>query len=267
MHFAIDDSEIEIEGRPHTILAALGVRDPSSIEAALNTLKSQFGLAATDEVKWNGMRPLPQRDREALSEELMNLLHKSIPLITISEGRDKQLAAERIAIQVADFIRGNPNSKADEEPLQLVFDEGILDDEQAYFSYLQTLSPSPMSSASVVSVRSHENSAVQVADVLAGFNKLATEIALGRANKEIIVEDTGPGHLMKIDLLNYISQSLRWAIWGSVPAPPDPQNVSFTSEWPFKSVGGYGLRISSTISSQTVQRIYDSRRVYMGCLH
>jgi len=96
MLFAIDDSEIEIDGRPHTILAALGIRDLSAIESALITLKSQFGLVAADEVKWNGMKPMPQQDREALSDELMNLLHKSIPLITISEGRDKQLAAERI---------------------------------------------------------------------------------------------------------------------------------------------------------------------------
>lgn len=61
MLFAIDDSEIEIEHRPHTILAALGVRDSSAVESALNKLKQQFGLTPADEVQWHGMRPIPQQ--------------------------------------------------------------------------------------------------------------------------------------------------------------------------------------------------------------
>ncbi len=61
MLFAIDDSEIEIEHRPRTILAALGVRDSSAVESALNKLKQQFGLTPADEVQWHGMRPIPQQ--------------------------------------------------------------------------------------------------------------------------------------------------------------------------------------------------------------
>jgi hypothetical protein len=58
MLFAIDDSEIEIENRPHTILAALGVHDATAVTSALAELKEQFGLMPEDEVKWNGMRPI-----------------------------------------------------------------------------------------------------------------------------------------------------------------------------------------------------------------
>ena len=186
MIFAIDDSDIQIEERPHTILAALGVRDSAAVESALDALKSQFGLLPTDEVKWNGMKPMPQQSREALSQELMTLLHESVPLVVISEGRNKQVAAERLAAQIADFA-GKPRSQLAAEPLELIFDKGILDSELGYLQYLHTLAPSPVASASVATVHSHESAAIQLADVLAGFNRLATEIALGRANKNVLL--------------------------------------------------------------------------------
>ena len=90
MVFGIDDSEILIAGRVHTILASIGVNKPSEFSDALSKLKSDFGLNDTDEVKWNGMKAVPQRKREELSQELMILLQESVPLITIVEGRDKQ---------------------------------------------------------------------------------------------------------------------------------------------------------------------------------
>lgn len=261
MLFAIDDSEIQIEERPHTILAALGVQSLSVLEPALNTVKQQFGLLPTDEVKWNGMKSMPQLAREALSQELMTLLRQSVPLILISEGRNKQIAAEQVAVQIADFV-GRPQSEVRVEgPVELTFDEGIVDDELRHSEHLQTLSPSPVASASVTSVCSHRSPAIQLADVLAGFNRLATDIALGRANKQLRLPDD-----VNIDLLSYISLGLRWEMWGEVPPPPDPGNVIFDGNWPFKNVGGYGLRIHSSVSAKTIEKIYDSRAVYMGCL-
>lgn len=262
--FAIDDSEIQIEDRPHTILAAIGVRDSSTLGSALDKLKSQFGLTSVDEVKWNGMKPMPQLAREALSQELMTLLHKSIPLVVINEGRNKQTAAEQIAVQIADLVRRSRWLLGAEEPVELMFDDGILDNESKYAQDLQILTPSPVASASITIVRSHESAAIQLADVLAGFNRLATEIALGRANKHLLLRDD---HFdTKLDLLSYISLSLRWAMWGEVPPPPDPDNVTFDANWPFKHVGGHGFRIHSTVSAETIEKIYQSRIVYMGCL-
>jgi hypothetical protein len=107
---------------------------------------------------------------------------------------------------------------------------------------------------------------IQLADVLAGFNRLATDIALGRANKELLVCDDQRGRDIEIDLLSYISIALRWAMWGEVPPPRDPNNVTFDGKWPSKRIGGYGLRICSTVSQETIDQIYNSRIVYMGCM-
>jgi len=265
--FGIDDSEIEIEGRAHTLLAAMGVRVPQQLESALARLKLDFGLKASDEVKWNGMPPMPQKVREELSEELMILLQESVPLVIITEGRDKTLAAKASARQIADFMAISSYLHSDEERVELIFDEAIVDEATEFKRYLGTLSPSPIASAEVKSVHSHEHAVIQLADILAGFNRLATEIVLGRVNKEILVWDEGFGSDVPIDLLSYVSLALRWAMWGEVPPPPDPDNVTFDGTWPFKQVGGCGLRIHSSISPRTVEMIYESRRVYMGCLH
>jgi hypothetical protein len=264
--FGIDDSEIGIEGRPHTLLAAMGVRDPEKLESALVTLKNDFGLRASEEVKWNGMPALPQKTREELSRELMILLHDSVPLVVINEGRDKNQAAQASARQIADFL-AICSSLAPGETIHLLFDESIIDDQIEFKRYLRTLSPSGIAAAGVESVHSHEHAVIQIADVLAGFSRLATEIALGREDKQITVWDDGFGSDIPTSLLTYISQGLRWATWGEVPPPPDPNDVKFDATWPFKTVGGFGLRIHSSISPQTVEVIYKSRTVYMGCLH
>jgi len=46
--FGIDDSEIDIEGCPHTLLAAMGVHNPETLGSELAVLKRDFGLNATE---------------------------------------------------------------------------------------------------------------------------------------------------------------------------------------------------------------------------
>jgi hypothetical protein len=196
----------------------------------------------------------------------MVLLHDSAPLVVILEGRNKSHAAQALARQIADFLAACSPLMVGES-IHLLFDESIIDDPIRFKHYLRTLCPSSIATAEVASVRSHESAVIQIADVLAGFSRLATEIALGRDDKQISVWDDGFGSDISTTLLTYISQALRWATWGEVPPPPDPTDVKFDENWPFKTVGGFGLRIYSSISPQIVATIYESRRVYMGCLH
>jgi hypothetical protein len=149
----------------------------------------------------------------------------------------------------------------------MIFDEGIISDPSMYDNFLRTNFHPPLSNANFRSVKSHESTLIQLADVAAGFNRLVTDISLGRPNKQIEVLDDGPGVPIKMDLRSYICLSQRWNIWGEVPPPPDPENVTFDGRWPFKYVGGHGLRIVSSVSADLVNQIYDARIVYMGCMH
>ena len=189
-----------------------------------------------------------------------------IPLVVIHEGRQKQSATKALARQIVDYLAAHTHHR-NEQTFELVFDECIISDEFEFVEFLRTLAPSPVASASFTSVQSHESAAIQLADVLAGFNRLATDIALGRANKEILVWDDAINGNVDIDLLSYICVAMRWTMWGEVPPPPDPDNPIYSENWPFKHVGGFGLRIQSSISRETIERIYTSRIVYMGCMH
>lgn len=130
---AVDDSHILIDGRPHTILAAVLIADAEGIEQALQELKRQFGVSVQDEIKWNGMN-LEQRDREALSQELLVTLHEAAALVTICEGTDRQQAAELLALQLADYF--DANAWQDGSRLEITFDEGILSDGKRYAQFL-----------------------------------------------------------------------------------------------------------------------------------
>jgi uncharacterized protein DUF3800 len=264
--FACDDSEIVIESSPHTIMAAILTDDLQAMEQALIQLKSQFGMSLSEEVKWNGMN-LVQRDREALSQELLSLLHKATTFVMISEGVDRQIAAERATRQLADYLASNPYRLEGSPSLSLIFDEGIIGVPSKYGNFLRTNFSPPVSNATFTSVESHASAVIQLADVTAGFNRLVTDISLGRPNREIEVLDDGLDVPIKMDLRSYICISQRWNIWGQVPPPPDPENVTFDGRWPFKHVGGYGVRIVSSIPTDVVREIYDSRIVYMGCMH
>jgi hypothetical protein len=258
--FGVDDSEIEIEGRPHTILAAVGFHCPQKVETALNGLKLQFGLTPADEVKWNGMKPMPTLGREALSQELMVQLQESVPLVSISEGRDKQHTAQHLAAQIKDFISRHPYALERKEEVDLAFDDGILRDGLAYSRFLQSLSPSPIASANSISVGSHESAVIQLADVLAGFNRLATEISLGRENKQILVRDEALQGDIPVDLLSYISIALRWEMWGRFHRLPTPRTSHLTVLGPSSTSVGLGFafirRYLLTLSRRSMARVW-----------
>jgi Protein of unknown function (DUF3800) len=268
MLFAVDDSEIEIEGRPHTILSAVGFKNPEVVESELNQLKMQFGLLSTDEIKWNGMKEIPRKGREELSEELISLLSNSVPLAVICEGRDKQNCAQHLIEQIADCLRDNPHLVTSQHTIQFLFDEGIITYPQEFQRFLSDHPNELLNQGSLSSIDSKLSPAVQLADVYAGFNRRATTIALDiQNNPQIQIWDNVLSDTVSFDLLSYICISFRYAIWGSVSQPDPPDDFTYGRSWPFKHVGGYGLRIHSTISTETVERIYKSRVVFMGCMH
>lgn len=262
----VDDSEIMLDGKPHTLLAAILIQDVAAVERALAALKDQFRIPRDEEIKWNGMKTaLDKRQREELSQELLALLGNAVTLVTICEGRNRQSTAEHLVIQIADYLETDGVTQG--SAAELILDEGIIDDPEHYRQFLAKSGRAPLENLAFQSVRSHDNVPIQLADIVAGFNARSTDIAAGRENKRINVWDDGFEEEIEIDLLTYIVISLRWSMWGEVPPHRDPENPAQDGTWPFKHVGGHGLRIHSSLPSELVEQIYSSRIAYMGCLH
>lgn len=272
MIVAVDDSEIAIGGRPHTILAGVIFEGPSETRAKIRAIKRRFGLRDDEEIKWNATRIENQEDREAMSSELLRVLSRVKYIATIMEGTNRQEALERLSIQLDDFLQNRSTFAPEPEELQLVIDEGIIQDPPAFKRFLsESGRPRLVESLKFASVSSHAEELIQCADICAGFTRLLVDLALGRPNRRLVLLekfDDGSSHPVDLDLRHLVLFSLRYSMWGEVPPPPDPDNIRFDGTYPFLHAAGRGLRIHSTIDEKVITQIYHHAGiVYFGCLH
>jgi hypothetical protein len=269
--FAVDDSEIMIEGRAHTILAGVIFEQPGETSAQIQAIKVKFGLRKEDEIKWNGMQLEDQHQREAVSEELLAVLSHSKFLVTVSEGRDRQVALEHLTTQLDDFMEERSKYLAEPTEIQMCCDDGIVNSPTEFASFLKRSGRPRPASLTFGSVSSSSSELIQCADVCAGFSRLLIDLALGRPNRRLdIVEKFGDGstNVVDTDMQHLVLHSLRYSMWGEVAPPRDPNNIQYDGTYPFLHTGGRGLRVNSSVSKETVDRIYDyAGVVYFGCLH
>lgn len=271
MLFAVDDSEIVIESRLHTILAGVGFERPDETKAQIRAIKAQFGLRSHEEIKWNGTRLESQQQREAMSEELLGVLSHLKFVVTVSEGTDRQVALEYLTIQVDDFLQYRSTYSAEPAALRLTCDNGIIQNSSAYEKFLKGTKRPRLAVLDFESVTSDSDELVQCADICAGFSRLLIDLALDRPNRRLILlekfDDSSP-NAVDLDLRHLVLFSLRYSMWGEVPPPRDVNNIQFDGTYPFLHTAGKGLRIHSTVREEVISKIYqDAGVVYFGCLH
>lgn len=271
MFVAVDDSEIMIEGRPHTILAGLILEVPDQTKAQIQMIKAHFGLRSNEEIKWNGTPLESQQQREAMSEELLGVLSRLKYLVTVSEGTNRQVALEHLAIQLDDFLQDRSKYALEPAAVRLICDNGIIQNPSAYERFLKQAKRSTLASMEFESVSSESDELIQCADICAGFSRLLIDLALGRPNRRLVLLETfddGSTHAVDLDLRHLVLFSLRYSMWGEVSPPRDPNNIRVDGTYPFLRAAGRGLRIHSTVSEKVISQIYyDAGVVYFGCLH
>ena len=271
MIVAVDDSEIVIEDRPHTILAGVIFEQPDETKLQIQTIKARFGLRSDEEIKWNGARLENQQQREAMSEDLLGVLSRLKYLATVSEGANRQKALEHLTIQLDDFLQERSKYNPEPTAIGLACDNGIIQSPTAYERFLRQSKSSRFALMDFESVNSQSSELIQCADICAGFTRLLVDLALGRPNRRLVLlEKLGDGSTNEVasDLRHLVLFSLRYSMWGDVPPPPDPQNIKLDGTYPFLHAAGRGLRIHSTASGQIISKIYENAGiVYFGCLH
>jgi len=237
---------------------------PDQTKEEIRAIKKRFGLQCGEEIKWNGIRLTNQQQREALSSDLLEILSQSKLLITLSEGRDRQVALEYLTIQLDDFLTDVGRDTA--EPVVLTCDDGIIRDPVAYRSFLEQARRPRLLPMCFESVDSKSNELIQCADVCAGFSRLLVDLALGRPDRKVLLLEST--HEVELDLRHLVLFSLRYSMWGKVQAIRDVGIIEPCREYPFLHTAGYGLRIHSTLAEALISRIYEhSGVVYIGCLH
>ena len=260
-HFvlAVDDSEVEIRGVRHTILAAVGFKDPVTAIDEIGHLRASLGVAADFEFKWNRRFDDPAH-RRIVSDGFQKILSESIGLVMITEGTDRQDAAEHLAVQIADLV---------EDPVLavVVFDEGIIRDATGFRRFLLGAGSDTLRRIQVATARSLANDLVQCTDLFAGFHNLKIRIALGDTPDRAIQFDDGRGD-MEMPLSMMLEMAFRYALWG-------PEIIEVDPEWNYengpppgryKEAAGFGLRIHSSLDAEIQSMLYDEVGLaYTGC--
>lgn len=256
--WAVDDSELMIEGKPHTLLGAVSFHRPWAVLQGMHDLRRYLKLPDDFEFKWNSKIDSPEA-RKVVSDTFLRILSPSVGVLTVAEGRDHQKAAELLARQIVDFQEPNM------VPMVLM-DTGILKKPVAFRQFLNRSSDEQLRFLQFATVNSSLNDLVQCADLFAGFLALKVKLAVAMVKDPTITDDEG-----ELPLSSVIEFSLRYVIWGArdeVPFNWDAETESPPPEFWMKRSKGLGLRIHSSVSEHVLEKIYlEAGSFYMGCLH
>jgi hypothetical protein len=261
--FYVDDSVINIEGKPHTVLGGVSFRHLTSVALQIANLKKEVGLGVLEEIKWN-TKGLSRESRYAISDGIMNIIAYGVgsrAVITILEGFDKDRAAELLVTQMQDFCAGEqiPAFMAE-------FDENIVASQQRFGEFLRTgLRTAAPPCIGFHSTTSTHNPLLQVCDIFLGLYKTALVHALENRSKTVTFYDDGFQSNVTWPLSSYILLGTRHVVWGDHSWKTEDDVNS--GEPYVKRTMGYGLRLQSSVSDGAKKTLAEIGMIYMGCLH
>jgi hypothetical protein len=252
--FFADESWIEIEGKKHLVLGALGTSRPGPMANAVAQLKKDLGLEPFDEIKWNSNRyaePL----RHSIGNGILRLIPGSVGVITIVEGQDKQKAAELLASQIGDCCEYY------HIPSYIVnFDHGLINSQREFADFLIRRKHPPCLGLQVLD--SSFDQLIQCTNIFVGFYRTAMKQALGE--KVIYIPNTDESFAdIRIgwSFLEHVHLWTRGVLWGN-------EDEFMQAKDECRRSFGTGFRVHSSISAET-KKLLEERIAtpYMGCLH
>ena len=250
----VDDSEITLEYKFHTILGGVILESADTLENEIMLIKEKHGVP-DEELKWSGFSQLTPEQKKALGQDILPLMNNFTGFIVIVEGRDKVLAAKKVCEQITDLLEIQKHTS-------IHFDQQITD-EKRLFEMLQL----SVKNEDIKVIDSKNSIAVQCADFFIGYQKIRIENDLGlRSVPPINMEDG------EMDFGFYMFAQTRYSLWGEVPGGFSNEEAMFAAmdkyEYPIKKTRDKGLRIFSSITKELQDRIYEKcGSFWMGCIH
>ena len=254
LRFYADESWIEIEGKKHLMLGAIGVEVPGQVEIEVVQLKKKLGLKPLDEIKWNSGRSFSEEDRHQLSLGMLYIIRKCTGFICIAEGDDKQSSAQLLFRQVFEYC-----ARSNVSGYVFCLDRGLLNNEPGFLEFLKTFGDPRLAGFQVLD--SSCDQLIQCADFFVGFYRTAIRQLLGQVPTKTIKLPTNHDEMEEWTLPDYVIIGTRGMLWAearssSYDAPPTRHSM------------GMGFRVHSSISESTLKLLErQAATVYMGCLH
>lgn len=279
----LDESCIEINGRKLIVFGTVIPHDLSTAVASLASIKRQYGLSPTTEVKWASRIPLPPEAKAAIKQDTLEALAAHFAcLICITEGIDRTVAFTNALRQVHDFAvamsvrsAGEPleQSKMVERHVSIHYDEDAFRDPAPVLAELSSWSDVMCSGLARAS--SAFTAGIQYADILAGTFSYILRVRFGKSGKRVSVpDDFGEIDVCQLDDLMQVL--LRWNVWGEVPptklTAEEEQRLAegyipWREEFYTAKCLGKGVRVHGAVSVEEMTILDEAATYYRGCMH
>jgi Protein of unknown function (DUF3800) len=246
----VDDSEITLENKFHTILGGVILESADKLEKQISIIKDKHGVP-DQELKWSGFSQLTPEQKKALGQDILPLLNTLTGFIVIVEGRDKALAAKKVCEQITDLLKIQKHTR-------IHFDQQIIDEKR-----LCEMLKLSVKNEDIKVIDSKNSIAVQCADFFIGYQKIRIENDLGlRSVPPVNMEDG------EMDFGFYMFAQTCYSLWGEVPGEFSNEEAMDKYEYPIKETRDKGLRIFSSIPKELQDRIYEKcGSFWIGCIH
>lgn len=248
--FYIDDTLVELDSRPHVMLAAIHFKDDSLASAAVLRCKKALGLPLGAEIKWNAKK-VTREQTYAIRASMMPILSHASGTVIIHEG-GKIDAARALASQISDYT----GQALQAEGFVCRFDREIVD--HSVFAKESSLLVPPCVGLSVGD--SHLDPLLQAADLFVGYQKLRFDIGTGRVDGDkLVAAEVYEDEHNEYELNWYLRLGLRYCLWGICEGDPDK---------PTKVTLGHGVRVFSSVDPDKIKTaISELNEEYLGCIH
>ncbi len=250
----VDDSEITLENKFHTILGGVILESADRLENQIRVVKEKHGVP-DEELKWSGFSNLTPKQKKQLGQDILPLINTLTGFIVIVEGRDKASAAQKICEQINDLLKPQKHAL-------IHFDQQIIDE-----NGLCEMLKLSIKRDDIKVVDSKNSIAVQCADFFIGYQKIRIENDLGLKNIPPVCMEND-----EMDFGFYMFAQTRYSLWGEVPGEFSNEDAMFEAmdkfEYPIKKTRDKGLRIFSSITKELQNKIYEEcGSFWMGCIH
>jgi len=253
--FYVDETSLEIEGKPHVLVAAISFSEPQVAVARILKVREDFKIPLSVEIKWN-QQELPADLRYQISDRMLYAAAATAGgLVSLCEGNDKQKAAEMMLRQIADHSRS---------PFCLYLDVNLCPDIKKLWQYAQSNLVGPGICATLQETESSRDQLMQCVDVFAGLYKTAIDHTLRGIAKRRTYYDPVFSEELEDTVSGHIFLATRYLLPGTVDCTAEDL---IAGKLPFKDSWGSGFRIESSISQATTELLRKMVVSYVGCMH
>ena len=258
----IDESHLEINGRPVLLYAIVVPHNLEEAFAALAEAKARRGLLRGVEVKWALRGGSPEKKAAIKSDVLDILARHFLCFISLTSGSSKDEAFINALRQMRSYAIGFGYSY-----LNVFHDEGCFPSRKSIRAELDSWLD--VQCTALASMDSGYSVPIQFADILAGTFRYILLSRFGTPAKSITLvdEETDEPVVMPLDALFHLA--LRHSIWGSMSDTPPEEEATASRgiDSMFAHCFGTGVVANGAFSEQELATLREISTFYRGCMH